>query len=151
MILLSVPIFTAILSITNGVVATNATFGECLPNNTSCTVCYSTLKESLLGRDDNIQQLSETFYPPRTSIPVLVEVTYYFGEIGNTNNPQVWYWTQDSSYLFFPIQIFQYLSMFFGKPAKFFTKTMNLTLDEECLHVDHKLLRLLTQRVSLTR
>ena len=145
----SVAIFIAILAITNCAVATNATFGECLPNSTSCTVCYKTLKESLLGRDDNIQQLSKTFYPPRANIPQLVEVTYYFGEISNTNNTQVWFWTQDSSYLFFPIQTFQYLSMFFGKPAEVFTRKMNLILDEDCLHAGHEILRLLTQRVSI--
>ena len=122
----------------------NITFGGCLPNKTSCSVCYTALKEMLLKRDDNVQELSKTFFPPRSNTPQFVEVAYKFGD----NNTQVWFWTHDSSYLFFPIETFQFLSLFFGKPASLFTQKMTLFLDEECSDVDHDILRLLTQRVS---
>ena len=125
---------------------TNITFGGCLPDKNNCSTCYTALKESLLKRDDNIQELSRKFYPPRANIPQVVNVTYHFGD--NSNNTQVWFWTQDSSYLFFPIETFQFMSLFFGKPAAFFTQKMSLHMDEECFDVTHDILRLLTQRVS---
>ena len=85
-------------------------FGECLEGHESCSECYLTLKESLLSRDDNIQNLSSVFYPASANIPVFVTVTYNFN---NTNASEVWYWTTDSAYLFFEITTFQYLSLFF--------------------------------------
>lgn len=123
----------------------NETFGGCLPYNWSCTVCYNTLKVSLLKRDDNVRKLSEAFFPPKTNEPEIVEVIYSFGE--DKVNQQIWFWTHDSSYLFFPIETFQYLSLFFGKPAAYFSQKVHLTLDLECSDVDHSLLLLLTQRV----
>ena len=138
-------LLTTLLAVTKLGVGVNETFGECLPYNWSCTICYHTLKVSLLKRDDNVRKLSETFFPPSANEPELVEVTYSFGE--DNINPQVWFWTHDSSYLFFPIETFQYLSLFFGKPAAFFSQKVNLTLDLECNGLDHNLLLLLTQRV----
>ena len=135
-----------VLAVTKPGVGRNETFGECLPYNRSCTVCYNALKVSLLKRDDNIRELSQKFFPPNASEPELVEVTYSFGE--DHINQQVWFWTHDSSYLFFPIETFQYLSLFFGKPAAYFSQKANLTLDLECIGIDHNLLLLLTQRVS---
>ena len=132
------------LVITNVGADNGITFGGCLPNKTSCSVCYTALKESLLKRDDNVQELSRKFFPPKANIPEVVEVTYKFGN----NETNVWFWTKDSSYLFFPIETFQFLSLFFSKPAAFFTQKMTLYLEEECSEVDHDILRLLTQRVS---
>lgn len=141
-----VELLTTIVNNNGG--STNATsmYGGCLPNKTSCSVCYTALKQSLLSRDDNVQSLSQAFFPPEHNQPELVEVTYYFGD--NMNDSQVWFWTRDSSYLIFPPEEFQYLSLFFGKPAVFFTQKTILYLDEECSGVDSEILRLLTQRVS---
>ena len=137
---------TSILAIVNSEASTNVTLGECQPPNMTCTNCYSALKESLQKRDDNVRKLSETFFPPSANQPEFVEVTYTFGE--NSNNKQVWFWTHDSSYLFFPLETFQYLSLFFGKPALFFSQKVSLNLDEGCSGANHEIMRLLTQRVS---
>ncbi len=136
------------LSTNSGVSATNVTFGsECEVNKTGCKDCYIVLKESLLKRDENVRNLSEIFFPPQANLPEFVEITYIFGD--DSNNKQVWYWTHESSYLFFPMETFQYLSLFFGKPAAFFSQKVNLTLDAECSEANYKIMRLLTQRVSL--
>ena len=123
----------------------NATFGACLPGKESCSECYLTLKQSLLGRDDNIQNLSNAFFPPRDNIPEFVTITYKFE---NISDHQIWYWTHDSSYLFFQFTTFQYLSLFFGKPAERFSQELTLTLDGACVNVPNSTFRLLTQRVS---
>lgn len=116
-------------------------FGDCLDGHESCSECYLTLKESLLSRDDNIQNLLAAFFPSSANIPVFVTVTYNF------SNSKVWYWTTDSAYLFFEITTFQYLSLFFSKPAGLFTQEVTVTLDEDCIAADDKMFKLLTQRV----
>ena len=121
------------------------TFGACQPGHDSCSQCYLALKQSLLGRDDNIQQLSRAFYPWNASNPVFVTVTYNFE---NSNKSKVWYWTVDSSFLFFQITTFQYLSLFYSKPAGFFSQKVHLTLDENCTEASEDMFKLLTQRVS---
>ena len=121
-------------------------FGDCLEGNQSCSECYLTLKESLLSRDDNIQKLSAAFFPWNASSPVFVTVTYNFN---NSNHSEVWYWTTDSSYLFFEITTFQYLSLFFSKPAALFSQKVDLTLEEDCIGTADRMFKLLTQRVRL--
>ena len=125
-------------------------FGDCLPGHESCSECYLTLKESLLARDDNIQKLSAAFIPWNASNPIFVTITY---EFNNSNHSEVWYWTTDSSYLFFEITMFQYLSLFFSKPATLFSQKVTLTLDEDCIDAalsnDSMMFKLLTQRVSV--
>ena len=122
-------------------------FGVCQPENQTCTECYHKLKESLLRTDKNIRSLSTAFFPPKDNLPEFVIVTYCFDEI--CNKTRKWYWTHDSSYLFFPMKTFQYLSLFFGKPATFFSRNVTLSLDVECYNASHELLNLLTQRVRL--
>ncbi len=123
----------------------DSSFGVCLPGQESCSQCYLTLKQSLLGRDDNIRNLSNTFYPPKANIPEFVTVTYKFGN-NTTIEPKFWYWSHDSSYLFFQLTTFQFLSLFFSKPAALFSQKVTLTLNESC--VDSSDFQLLTQRVS---
>ena len=127
---------------------TDPPFGSCLVGRESCSECYLSLKKSLLSRDDNILNLSLAFYPPQSSIPVFVSITYLFGE-GSDSSTQEWFWTHDSSYLFFPLQTFQYHSLFFSKLEKDVSQTLTLTLDAECSSASSKNMELLTQRVSL--
>ena len=122
-------------------------FGVCQSENQTCTECYHKLKESLLRTDKNIQSLSIAFFPPKDNIPEFVIVTYCFDEI--CNKTRKWYWTHDSSYLFFPMKTFQYLSLFFSKPAAFFSRNVTLNLDVDCYNASNELLNLLTQRVRL--
>lgn len=122
----------------------DSSFGACLPGQESCSQCYLTLKQSLLERDDNIRNLSNAFYPPKANIPEFVTVTYKFG---NNIEPKIWYWSHDSSYLFFQLTTFQFLSLFFSKPAALFSQSVDLTLNESCANSSD--LQLLTQRVSV--
>ena len=118
-------------------------FGDCLPDHNTCS------EDSLLSRDDNIQNLSASFFPWNASNPIFVTVNYKFN---NSNHSEVWYWTTDSSYLFFEITTFQYLSLFFSKPATLFSQQVTLTLDEDCIEAainEDKMFKLLTQRVSM--
>ena len=116
--------------------AENDSFGSCPPGKTNCSQCYLALKKSLLGKDDNIRNQGST--------PEFVTVTYNFDSVSN----QTWFWTQDSSYLFFPLRTFQYLSLFFGKLERDVSQKIILTLDAEYSTVEHKNMVLLTQRVS---
>ena len=139
-------ILMIILTVINFGLSTDVTFGGCQPENQTCTECYHKLKESLLKRDINVRALSVAFFPPKENIPQFVTVTYCFGE--NCNKSRVWYWTHDSSYLFFPLQTFQYMSLFFGKPATLFIQNATLLLDEDCYEASNDMFNLLTQRVS---
>ena len=120
-------------------------FGSCPDEKNTCKDCYFALKLSLLSRDENIKNLSRTFFPPRANKPEFVTVTYRFDN--TTVPPKVWFWTHDSSYLFFPLKTFQYLSLFFGKIETQVSRNVTLTLDEECSDTDHGNMELLTQRV----
>ena len=122
----------------------DSSFGTCLPGQESCSQCYLTLKQLLLERDDNIRNLSNAFYPPKANIPEFVTVTYNFG---NNVEPKIWYWSHDSSYLFFQLTTFQFLSLFFSKPAALFSQSVYLTLNESCANSSD--FQLLTQRVSV--
>ena len=112
----SLPFTLLIIVLTNVVVnAENDSFESCLSGKTNCSECYLALKKSLLGRDDNIRNLSLAFFPPQHAAPEFVTVTYNFDSVSTL---QTWFWTQDSSYLFFPLRTFQYLSLFFWKTRK---------------------------------
>ena len=141
-------IFILVLTLTHfGVcIDSDVQFGGCQPENLTCSECYYKLKEILLKSDTNVRALSTTFFPPKDNLPEFVVVTYCFDDI--CNRTRTWYWTHDSSYLFFPPQTFQYLSLFFGKPATFITKNVTLMLDEECYEAHIDMFNLLTQRVS---
>ena len=120
-------------------------FGGCQPENQTCAECYYRLRVSLLKSDRNIRQLFVAFYPPRYELPEFVTVTYCFDE--NCNRKKMWYWSQKSSYLFFPLQTFEYLSLYFSQPMKYITQNVTLFLDEECYEADNHMFNLLTQRV----
>lgn len=119
-------------------------FGSCPPGKEKCSECYLALKESLLSKDGNIQNLSVAFYPPRADKPEFVTVKYHI----DNGSSQLWFWTHDSSYLFFPLKTFQYLSLFFGKLETHVTKSVSLTLDADCQDAKPENMMLLTQRVS---
>ena len=131
------------VAVVNAQIDEDDSFGRCLPGRNSCSECYLTLKKSLLGRDDNIRNLSLAFFPTRKSSPEFVNVTYHFGNVST----QTWFWTHASSYLLFPLRTFQYLSLGFGKLDSEVSQQVTLTLDAECNSNDTEM-ELLTQRVS---
>lgn len=146
------------LAVTQPVIAQsqleNVSFGECIEGKQSCKDCYLALKRELLKRDDNVFKLSEIFFPPDTNPPEFVAVTYVFrdgdgfGHI-NQNASETWYWIEQSSYLLFPPDTFQYLSLFFGKPEEYYAKEVSVTLNADCIGADTKHMTLLTQRVRV--
>ena len=123
-------------------------FGGCVEGNKSCKDCYLALKQELLKRDDNVFQLSRTFFPPDTNPPEFVAVTYeYYDDLGLMNGSQTWYWIEQSSYLLFPPDTFQYVSLFFGKPEEYYAQEVSVTLAADCKEADEMHMTLLTQRV----
>ena len=130
---------------------TDVTFGGCLPGKESCRDCYLTLKKELLSKDDNVYNLSLTFFPPDTNPPEFVNITYFFVDNGVTRETQTWYWIEQSSYFLFPPNSFQFLSLFFGKPEQYYTQDVTVTLNaSECSGVAKEHMILLTQRVRCT-
>ena len=125
--------------------AEDDSFGSCPTGKDSCSECYLALKKSLLGRDDNIRNLSLAFFPTRASSAEFVTVIYNFDNV----TTQTWFWTQESSYLFFPLKTFQFLSLFFGKLERDVFQQVTLTLDAECNATNQKTMELLTQRVII--
>ena len=122
--------------------------GQCDSESANCSLCYQTLVKSLMLKDQNLFNLSRSFFPTNSNDrPQFVTITYLYK---GTNESRVWYWSQKGSYFVYPLQTFEYLSLFFGKAAKFFTGTVTVTLDEECLPTDrhNDFMQHLTQRVS---
>jgi hypothetical protein len=63
-----------------------------------------------------------------------------------TNN--TWFWSKSMFYLFQPLHVFQFTSLFFSD-TELQWETLNLTLPTECANADDSHMKLLTQRVSL--
>jgi hypothetical protein len=145
----SIVTFICLFAGINAISTTDLPFGSCSPGKENCSQCYLTLKKSLLSKDDNIRNLSLAFYPPRAAVPEFVTVLYKFEDLSDEED-QHWFWTHDSSYLFFPLKTFQYLSLFFGKLEKQVSQKVTLTLDAECNMTKTETMNLLTQRVSLS-
>ena len=124
------------------------TVGQCPLGKRNCSDCYTKLVESLLSRSGNLFNLSMTFFPPRENVPDFVLVNYYFGDI-NSNVPKLWFWSAYTSNFLHSPHTFQYLSLLFGKPQPYYTGTVNLTLDEECVNIGDDKMEFLTQRVSI--
>lgn len=118
--------------------------GQC-DEGSNCSECYQALVKSLMSKDKNLFNLSKAFFPTNSDDrPQFVTVTYHFK---NINDTRVWYWSQKGSFFVYPLQTFEYLSLFFGKASTFFVESVTVTLDQECLYAEH-FMEHLTQRVS---
>ena len=123
----------------------NFMIGQCDNGSDNCSVCYLTLVKSLLSKDQNLFNLSQAFFPTNSGDrPQFVTITYRFKD---TNDTKLWYWSEKGSHFVYPLQTFQYLSLFFGKSAVFYSGNVTVTLDQECLSADN-FMQHLTQRVS---
>ena len=119
--------------------------GQCDKGH-SCSECYQRLVRSLLSKDQNLFHLSKAFFPTNSNDrPQFVTVTYRFK---GTDETKVWYWSEKGSFFVYPLQTFEYLSLFFGKASTFFAGSVTVTLDHECRHAD-RFMQHLTQRVSI--
>ena len=123
-------------------------YSRCNEGKDSCRDCYAELVRAVLGNDDNIFSLNKAFFSPRTNPAEFVVITYHFKN-ESMDKSEVWFWTEQSSYLLHPLHTFQFLSLFFGKPEAFYTQEANIILNAtDCWGVDDAHLELLTQRVS---
>ena len=109
---------------------------------------FTVLEKSLFESVENKIQLSVTFFPLQDNSPEFVQVTYNFGN----NDTQVWFWSGQTSHFLHPFEVFQFMSLFFGKPEPYYTGTLSLQLSPDCadpgiLPNGNSRLQLLTQRV----
>ena len=120
-------------------------FGSCL--------CYCELEESLLATEENTLELTRKFFPPEENPPEFVTVFYYFSDTNRIFGPHKWYWSAQTSYFLHPFEVFQFSSLFFGKPEPYYTQSLTITLKAECADLSSKdftKIELLTQRVRVS-
>ena len=135
---------------------------NCSAGKESCSKCYSTLVEQVTKRDQNLFNLQNRFFPPEKASPLFLTVYYHFdtdtdvcdtndtsGSLYKTkdNNTVVWFWSTTSFYLFQPIHVLQYTSLFFSDSESYASEVC-LVLHPDCRDASKKHMRLLTQRVS---
>lgn len=111
-------------------------------------LCYNELEKSLFASDANRINLTTTFFPLEDNPPEFVIVEYYFK---NSSKTRLWFWSAFTSHFLYPFEVFQFSSLFFGKPESYYRsqRRLNITLENECENLpsaDIKL-HLLTQRV----
>jgi len=99
----------------------------------------------ITGSDENRYRLQQAFFPPEREAPIFVTVTYYYEEA--PENTTYWFWAVSTYYIYIPITVLQYISLYFIEPAAR-SSSLVITLSEECLGTDDDMMQLLTQRVS---
>ena len=124
------------------------TFGGCEPGRESCQDCYLTLAKSLLDNNANVLNLTNAFFPPNKNPPDSVIVIYHFHN-ESMDRVSLWFWADSSGYFLYPVVVFQFLSLFFGKPKPLYEQKVEVTLNAtECLDISDEHMTLLTNRVS---
>ena len=110
------------------------------------------LAKALIDNDENVFQLTRTFFPPTANSPEFVDVTYNFTE---TLETQTWYWSVSTSNFIHPQEVLQFMSLYFTKAYDFFSGDLKLTLSlmsntsiPECAQ-DLEKMQLLTQHVGI--
>jgi hypothetical protein len=123
-----------------------------------CSKCYTVLVEQVTKQDKNLFNIQNTFYPPDGQPPVFVTVVYTYKDFddelkdgiytGDEEDSNTWFWSKSMFYLFQPLHVFQFTSLFFSD-TELQWATLNLTLSTECANASDSHMKLLTQRVSL--
>ena len=109
--------------------------GDCYdepPNNKSyenCAKCYQTFANALINTADNKYLISRTFFPINSAVPVQVEVTYQSNS--GTTEPKTLFWVMGGFYVFRPLDVFLYRSLFFSPPI-YRKESVIVTLPDEC-------------------
>ena len=140
---------------------TTAVYGEieieC--KNDTCTKCYKTLATELLKNADNYIALQSTFFPPDTSGPDFVIVTYIFDDQNETESVSqnmsklIWFWSSSAYFFYHPLQVIQFTSLGFSDPY-LRQSSISLHLPASCYYSESDAdpgpfnMKLLTQRVS---
>ena len=129
-----------------------AVAGDCYdePSNNksydNCATCYQTLANALLNTGDNKYQLGRAFFPDDAVPPVEVRVVYkpemqctttttnycHSEKKPDSTTTSTWYWLMGEFYIYQPLQIFAYRSLFFSPPS-WRQECVVLCLPEQCL------------------
>ena len=134
----------------------------------NCETCYQTLANALIDTADNKYQLGEMFFPTDDVTPAQVEVIYMSSSesernldcetLKNTTDIKnieeytefTWYWLTGEIYVYQPLELFQYRSLFFT-PLQIRHKCLILYLPSSCLNSSgqyyDEFFEYLTQRV----
>ena len=116
----------------------------------SCSQCYAALVKHVLMNDTNQFNLQKTFFPPHKTSPAFVTVSYEYYQDNEmlTDETEIWYWSISTFYIYNPLTVFQFSSLFFSDIRKQ-TSNITLKLDLSCKNASTEFMKLLTQRVSL--
>ena len=103
-----------------------------IQNYTNCSDCYETLANGLMNTDDNKYRLGRTFFPYNATKPVQVKVVYVsqdynpnktsddkcrkFDKDNETSKSIIWYWLLGEFYVYQPLEVFLYRSLYFSPP-----------------------------------
>ena len=114
-----------------------------------CSKCYAVLVANVVEHDRNLFEIQNVFFPPNDSPPVFVTVTYEFKDIDDDDpaDTEVWFWTTSTFYLFQPLPVFQFTSLFFSD-TQLRSSVAHLTLPRQCYYANESHMILLTERVS---
>ena len=111
----------------------------------ACSTSYTSLAKALLDDDRNFYTMQSTFFPPISTSPVFVAVTYVYND--SDNNNKTFFWSSAVYFFFHPVRIFQFTSLLFSDPSLRYNET-TLFLPEDCHGASDDFMLLLTQRVS---
>ena len=115
-----------------------------LAADTPCSSSFHLLEADLLSRPQNRFLLSTKFFHPRDANPVIVRVDYVYEDSNDTN---VWFWSESEFYFIQPLEIFLYTSLFFANQP-YRQSTLTLELSPDCLNAEEQYMEILTHRVS---
>ena len=115
-----------------------------------CSKCYMVLADQVTKHDRNLFEIQNIFFPPDNTPPVFVTVIYTFKDPDKgdgKNITEIWFWSASTFYLFQPLHVFQFTSLFFSNTQLQWSEA-SLTLPLNCANASDAHKQLLTQRVS---
>ena len=119
---------------------------QCEPGEEDdCSQCYALLVSQITQHDANLFNLTSAFFPAEEESPAFITVYYHYSDMPDAI--KVWFWSTSTFYLFQPIHVFQFTSLFFSDTSLQVSE-LNLTLRADCIDASDDKMMLLTQRVS---
>ena len=113
----------------------SAVIGDCYdeaPNNetyNNCKTCFQTFANALVNSGDNKYRISSVFFPIDNISPVQVKVTYI--STSDATGRKIWYWLNGGFYIFQPLELFEFRSLFFSPPA-WNKESVTILLPDNC-------------------
>ena len=111
-----------------------------------CSTSYKSLAKALLEDDRNFYTMQSTFFPPISTKPVFVTVTYEYSS--SIKNNRTFFWSSAVYFFFNPVRVFQFTSLLFSDPSLRYNE-ITLFLPGGCHSASDEFMLLLTQRVSI--